>query len=327
MEVHAGPAEDGGWLKSLYLALGYHVSVMSARRAAHLIKKLEADDIRVLLAVEEGTSRYQYVPEEEIQRATRIPGKVLSRRLSRLHGLGLLGRCVAPYVGYTPTTTGYDCLAIHALVRAEVLEALGRPLGVGKEADVYEALTPSGERVAVKFHRLGRTSFRQTRRLRGYTQPDVHATWFQRSKAAAGREFKALKLVHKHGVAVPRPIMRNRHVVVMGMIEGAELVEYSWLPNPAQTLHRILQNVRRAYLKAGVIHADLSEFNIVLEPNGEILIIDWPQFVRTTHPNAEQLLRRDLRNVLGFFRRKFRLSVDLEDAVDYVKGLREEPPP
>lgn len=294
---------------------------MSARLAAKLLPTLEPEDLRVLLAVEVGTRNHEFVPQERVCFLSRLPEKAVSYRLERLHALKLINRWSGAYVGYAPTTAGFDCLALNALVRAEILEALGRALGVGKEADVYEALTPDGERVAVKFHRLGRTSFRQTRRLRGYTPTDVYVAWHWRSRAAAKREFEALSLAYARGVAVPRPIRRNRHVVVMGMIEGAELVEYRDLPEPEETLLRVLENLRRAYVDAGIIHADLSEFNVILEPDGEILIIDWPQYVDKSHPNAEQLLRRDVRNIVRFFRRRYGVSVDVDEALAYVKGL------
>ena len=47
--------------------------------------------------------------------------------------------------------------------------AFGKSLGVGKESDVYDALAPSEKRVALKFHRLGRTSFKKTKIKRNYT--------------------------------------------------------------------------------------------------------------------------------------------------------------
>jgi len=106
----------------------------------------------------------------------------------------------------------------------------------------------------------------------------------------------------------------------MGMIEGAELIHYVEVPSPKSVLDEVLLNVRRAYLEAGVIHADLSEFNIILKPDGYILIIDWPQFVERNHPNAEQLLRRDVRNVVRYFQRKFGTKTKLKDALTYVKG-------
>ena len=63
------------------------------------------------------------------------------------------------------TTRGYDCLALNALVKKGVLKSLStKPVGVGKESDVFEGLTYSDDIVAVKFHRLGRDSFRPTTR-------------------------------------------------------------------------------------------------------------------------------------------------------------------
>jgi RIO kinase 2 len=78
-------------------------------------------------------------------------------------------------------------------------------------------------------------------------------------------------------------------------------------------------NIRRTYKNAGVIHADLSEFNIIMQPDWHILIIDWPQFVRKDHPNAEDLLERDIVNVVTFFRRKFKTRLNSNEALDYVK--------
>ncbi len=89
---------------------------------------------------------------------------------------------------------------------------------------------------------------------------------------------------------------------------------------PEKILKEILRNVRKTYLKAHVIHADLSEYNIILKPDGHILIIDWPQYVKTDHANARELLERDLRNVLTFFSRKFNVKVTVEEACDYVTG-------
>jgi RIO kinase 2 len=183
---------------------------------------------------------------------------------------------------------------------------------------VYDALNPDGVRIAVKFQRLGRISFRQTRRKRGYTKE--HASWLFQSRLAAEKEFQALKLVYQHGVAVPEPLSQNRHAVAMGMIEGAELAKWREIPRPEKVLKEVMRNVKKAYLKAGVIHADLSEYNIILKPNMHVLIIDWPQYVMVDHPNAQQLLLRDVRNVLNFFSRKFSVKVKVKEACGYVTG-------
>ena len=291
--------------------------------AVKTLSQLEPEDFRVLMIIEVDMSRHRYVPEDDILRLSGFSRKQIKYRLDRLSKFGLVYRWVGSYIGYALSTAGYDCLAMNALVKANVIEALGKPLGVGKESDVFDALTPNGRRVAVKFHRLGRISFRQTRRLRGYIADRRHISWLYQSRLAAEREFEALKMVYPEGVSVPEPIGHNRHVVVMGFIEGAELYRVPEVPNPDAVLDEILENVRIAYKKAGVIHADLSEFNVVLNPDFHILIIDWPQFVTVDHPNAEALLKRDVKNILTFFKKRFNVKRDINEALESIKRPNE----
>jgi RIO kinase 2 len=128
-----------------------------------------------------------------------------------------------------------------------------------------------------------------------------------------------LKLLYSKGVAVPEPIKQTRHVLAMGMMEGEELYHHPELRDVQAVYNLILVNVRRAYKDARLIHGDLSPFNIILYPNQHILVIDCPQNVSTNHPNAEELLERDLRNVVTFFQRKYGLKKRLKDALFYVR--------
>ncbi len=290
----------------------------SAEVAVQVFRKLEVEDFRVLQIIESAMSKREFVPKEQIAKFAKLPMDRIEFTLSKLNKLGLIYRMKAAYTGHTLNFAGFDCLAINALVKAGVIESFGQSLGVGKEADVYDALAPDGKRLAVKFHRLGRISFRQTRRKRGYTRE--HASWLFQSHLAAEREFYAMKLVYEQGVAVPEPLIQNRHVLAMGVIEGAQLIKWREIANPEKVFKEILLNVRRAYLKAHVIHADLSEYNIILKPDMHILIIDWPQYVVTSHPNAKELLERDVQNIITFFKRKFNLTVQIEEALDYVTG-------
>jgi len=290
----------------------------AAEVAVQVFRKLESEDFRVLQVIETAMSKHEFVPKELIAKFAKLSPEKTDFRLGRLSKFRLIRRIKGAYVGYTLNYAGYDCLAINAFVKAEVLEAFGKSLGVGKEADVYDALNPKNERIAVKFHRLGRISFRQTIRKRGYTTE--HTGWLFQSRLAAEKEFQALKLVFPHGVAVPEPISQNRHVLVMGMIEGAELAEYKEIPTPKKVLKEILRNIRKAYLKASVVHADLSEYNVILKPDRHILIIDWPQYVTKEHPNAQQLLTRDVKNISRFFGRKHMIKAELKENLAYVTG-------
>ncbi len=292
----------------------------SADIAVKVFRELTSQDLRVLQVIETGLSEHEYVSREQVARFTKLDaGRDVDFRIGRLNKLGLIYQMRGAYIGYTLNFAGYDCLAINALVRAGFLEAFGKSLGVGKEADVFDAVDPKGKRIAVKFQRLGRISFRQTIRKRSYTQ--MHsAGWLYQSRLAAEREFQALKLLYPRKVAVPEPIGQNRHAVVMGVIEGGRLVDYRKIAGPVLILRQILRNVRKAYLAAGIIHADLSEYNIILKPDGHILIIDWPQYITRDHPNAQELLKRDLNNVLTYFMRKSRLRVEIGDVLEYIVG-------
>ena len=291
----------------------------SADVAVQVFLKLDNKDLRVLQAIETAMSRHEFVPEEQIAKFTKFNlARDTDFILNHLSRLGLIYQRRGAYTGFTLNYAGYDCLAINALVKANVLEAFGKSLGVGKEADVYGALAPKNKQVAVKFQRLGRISFRQTQRKRGYTKE--HAGWLFQSRLAAEKEIDALRILHSRGVAVPEPISQNRHVIVMGMIEGKMLAELRTIRNPERTLKEILRNIRKAYLKAGLIHADLSEYNIIIKPDAHILIIDWPQYITKEHPNAELLLARDIKNTLQYFSRKRMLKVRVKEALDYVTG-------
>lgn len=78
----------------------------------------------------------------------------------------------------------------------------------------------------------------------------------------------------------------------------------------------ILMNMQKAFM-LGIVHADLSEFN-VMTTGDEIKIIDWPQAVDTIHPNAVELLKRDLHNILEFFARRHSIKRELEEALAIV---------
>jgi RIO kinase 2 len=290
----------------------------SAEVSVKVFRKLDVEDLRFLQVIEAGMSKREFVPKGQIAKFSKLPMDRVDFSLGKISKLNAIYRMKGAYVGYTLNYTGYDCLAINAFVKAGILEAFGKPLGVGKEADVFDALDPKGVRVAVKFHRLGRISFRQTRRKRGYMKD--HASWLFQSRLAAEKEFKALKLVYAHGVAVPEPICQNRHAIVMGVIEGAELAMWKEVDDSVVVLREILGNVKRAFLEAGVVHGDLSEYNILLKADMHVLIIDWPQYVTADHPNVEDLLTRDIKNVLDFFERKYKLKGDLKKAYDFVTG-------
>lgn len=290
----------------------------SAEKAAQKLTQLENDDIRALTAIEIGMIKYQTVPVTELLRLTKFNKRKLEYHLLRVYRQELIYRELEPYLGYLINYTAYDLLALNAIVKAKVIDFLGPSIGVGKEADVFEGITSDEKTVAVKFHRLGRTSFRDTKRKRDYLSRPGHTSWLYQSRLAAEFEFRALKLMYDAGVSVPEPLYQNRHCIVMQFIKGPQLSDIISLDEPEVFLMDILDNMRIVH-KAGVIHTDLSEYNILIDKDGKDWIIDWPQYISTSHQNADDILARDIGNVTSFFMRKHGTSMTIEEAVEYVK--------
>ncbi len=269
-------------------------------------------------------SSYEYVPLEVIERYSRIPETRLEPALAKLHRLKLVKRQHLMYKGYRLTYLGLDMLSLNYLVSRNILEALGDRIGVGKESELFKALAPGGTEVIVKFLRIGRTSFRSTRRVRSFAD-NPRYDWYRQSKIAAEREYKALHELYLVGASVPKPIAYNRHTVVIGYINGVELYRKPVIPDPYSSLLTILDTIRKAYLEVDIVHGDLSEYNVMIEVDtGRPYIIDWPQYVEKLHPSAEILLRRDIEYIVRFYNKNYRVAVDIERALKYVRGETEE---
>lgn len=281
---------------------------------AEKIRTLHKYELRILLVIERLMRRYSWVPEEQIRAAAELSESETAFRISRLMEYGMVRFNTVPYDGYALVFTGYDTLALHSLVKKGTISAIGSLIGEGKESVVYEALGLCP--VAIKFHRVGQRSFSAARSKREYMPGEGHVPWIFASRLSAEREFAALTALQQT-VSVPLPVAMNRHAVVMSLIAGPNLNRCP-LDDPQNMLDTIIKNVRAAY-KAGVIHADLSEFNIMVQ-DGKPIIIDWPQWVEAGHPNAEQILLKDLTTILTFFKRKHHISSTPEDALRCVTG-------
>ena len=274
-------------------------------------------DFRILRGVELNMRHHKWVPLEDIAHFARVDVETASFRLGKLDDLSLVRRrSDIGYIGYQLTIHGYDVLAIRALAKKGVIEAISTAqIGVGKDADVYVGITPSGEQVAVKFNRIGgRTASRRAGYHSHVFADKHHTSWLYVSRLIAKKEYDALVLLSPIA-RVPKPIAWNRHAVVMEFIEGTELAELRDDDLTREEAKNILDRVLEEYLKIvrfGIVHSHLSEFNVVLTGD-DILIIDWAQHITTAHPESYELLRRDLQVILNAFRRRWRVEKRFED--------------
>ncbi|TFH31083.1 MAG: serine/threonine protein phosphatase [Promethearchaeota archaeon] len=290
-------------------------------RAANLARELEYEDIRVLMGIELGMRRFQFVPMDQISFFARVNKSETEFRLNKLHKLGILQRnSQLGYVGYQLISESYDVLAFHTLVRQNVIVAVGDVLGRGKESDVYFAQLPTGEECALKIHRIGQTSFRKIRKLRNYIQGRRHISWLYVSRLSAESEFAALQNIDALNLHTPKPLGQNRHMVVMSLIDGIEISLIPHLEDPQVILYKILEQVEVLFLQGKIIHCDLGEFNILITESAEVRIIDWPQWESADHPNALSYLARDLTNINDYFQKNYHIGFDLDKMLDRLFG-------
>ena len=287
-------------------------------------KSLDRADYRVLRLLDMLLPQYEYVPVEIIERRTKLPPKILAKRLDKMHKLKVIARSPTPRLGYRLTYLGLDCLAIRTLVERNVITHLGPQIGMGKESEIYLAKNAEERVVTLKLYKIGRVSFQKVVRVRDYLTDEVN--WLIRSKVAAEREYKALLDLRKYTRYVPEAYGWNRHAVVTEFINGVELYRYREAADPLGMLRKILEVIRVAYNDVGIVHGDLSEYNVIVDVEaGEVpYIIDWPQYVYRDDPRAQELLRRDAHYVVKFFKRRYGVELDVDQALRYVKGEADE---
>lgn len=279
--------------------------------AAKLLPDLEKEDLRILMAIEIGMKRSEYVKINNIKFYSRYKMEETLFRLNKIHKLDLIIRDSSKYeIGYTLNSIAYDLLALHTLVEKNIISQLGPLIGKGKESDVYSCMDDNENIYALKIYRMGRTSFKSIKRSRDLTGERSHLSWLYINRLAAKKEFEVLKMIYKLNLNTPKPIGYNRHIVVMSYLRGKELVYYKSIKNPDKIFNRIIKQMEIIYQKANIIHGDLGEFNIVLDEKGNILIIDWLQWIPSDHPNATSILERDIRNVCNYFQKKYKVESD-----------------
>ncbi len=218
--------------------------------------------------------------------------------------------------------------ALYKLVQDGHVAAFGGPVSTGKEANVYEALGADEREVAVKVYRINSSNFRQ---MREYLEGDPRFEGIGGDKKAVvlawvRKEFANLARAQAAGVRVPDPIAVERNALVMELVGHADdrarrLAEVQ-VENPHTAYEVVREYMNRLY-GAGLIHGDLSEYNLIIH-DGELVVIDLGQAVTVHHPNADTFLDRDCENVASFFARQG-LDVTGADLRAYVTDTDPDP--
>ncbi|KEH31373.1 Serine/Threonine-kinase rio2 [Medicago truncatula] len=278
-----------------------------------VLRYLSKDDFRVLTAVELGMRNHEIVPAELIDRIARLKHGGTYKVLKNLLKHKLLHHDSTKYDGFRLTYLGYDFLAIKTMVNKGVFVSVGRQIGVGKESDIFEVADEDGKIMAMKLHRLGRVSFRAVKSKRDYLKHRSSYNWLYLSRLAALKEFAFMKALQTHGFPVPEAVEHNRHCVIMSLVQGYPLVQVKQLQNPETVFETIIGIIIRL-AEHGLIHCDFNEFNIMIDDEEKITVIDFPQMVSVSHRNAKMYFDRDVECIFKFFRKRFNMT--FQESID-----------
>ena len=199
-------------------------------------------------------------------------------------------------------------------------------ISTGKEANVYHASSPQGD-CAVKIYKTSILVFKdrdkyvtgEFRFRHGYSRHNPR----KMVRLWAEKEMRNLSRLHKYGIPCPKPLTLKSHVFVMEFLgkDGwpyPKLKEVSLSETQSREAYmECVLIVRHLYHDCHLVHADLSEYNILYH-EGTLFIIDVSQAVEHDHPHALEFLRKDCSNITEFFRRNGVCVMTAKELFEFV---------
>jgi RIO kinase 1 len=236
---------------------------------------------------------------------------------------------------------------LYKFAQKGLITALGGPISRGKESVIFHALGAEEKELAIKLYKMNTATFNT---MVDYILGDPRFKGIKKDHrsiifAWARKEYKNLMRALEAGVRVPTPLACDRNVLIMEFIGRDGIAAPRLRDVPAEMLaeaigleelfQQIVVAMKRLYTKAGLVHADLSEFNILLtgyverelassvEAGAALdlapVLIDMGQATLLDHPNARPFLLRDAQNMSTYFA-KLGLAHSEEEIIRMVTG-------
>ena len=211
-------------------------------------------------------------------------------------------------------------MTIYNFMNKGVIDEIHGVVNAGKEARVYYGKDTQGNELAIKIYLTSSAEFKKG--MIQYIEGDQRFAHVRRDTRSliytwAQKEYKNLQRAQEAKVNVPEPLAIQKNVLIMKFIgrngERAPLLKEAVLEEPLVVFNQLLTYLSRLYRKGRLVHADLSEYNVMIW-KAKPVIFDVAQSVLTTHPMAEKFLQRDLENIHRYFKR-------LDSSVPSVKEI------
>lgn len=220
-------------------------------------------------------------------------------------------------------------MSLYKLSSKGYLDALGGTISTGKEANIFHAVRVQDDEeqeLAIKIYRINTSNFKamqdyligdvRFRNIR-HTKKDIVLAWTK-------KEFRNLSRAFECGLNVPKPIISKRNILIMEF-KGSDNIPFPQLrefdltkKQAARICGEVNDFMLRLFRDAELVHADLSEYNILLEPESLTpVFIDMGQSVTPDHLNARDFLLRDITNIANFFNR-YGFEMDVENTLEKI---------
>ena len=284
----------------------------------HHQDQVDKKDVAILRVLDGLRGSFEYILVPKVEEKTPFGRDFIMKRLSKLNKLRLVElRRYEDDWGARITQKGLDTLSIWNFKTHGIIHKVLAQIGTGKESVIYSALTPDQEFVVIKFHRYYALEFERIKNSLAYAsiklrgeELKIEDFMIDVPRAKAQVEFSVMKKLSEMGFSVPKPIDLDRHAIVMEMVYDepgvpARLLKDVKLNNPKEAKEIILEEYNDIVDKAGIVHGDFSQFNVMIKKDGSFYIIDWPQAVPSDYEFAEELRKRDVRNFEDYFKKTY----------------------
>lgn len=212
--------------------------------------------------------------------------------------------------------------ALYEFMKHNSIDYVDYPISAGKESVVFKAYVRKTP-VVIKIYKLSTLRFSN---IWKYIEGDYRFSRerIDRSNIVyiwAKKEFTNLAELRRQGILCPRPMDFHKNLLLMSYL-GTKTSAAPRLKDAECDFQSVYSEVsvaiRKMYRDAKLVHADLSEYNI-LYFRKHAYIVDVGQSVSVEHPAAEYFLERDIRNITIFFAKKG-VDADYEKLIDFVRG-------
>ncbi|KAF9964109.1 Serine/threonine-protein kinase RIO1 [Mortierella alpina] len=222
-------------------------------------------------------------------------------------------------------------IILFKMLNRNIIYEVNGCISTGKEANVYHARTETGEHRAIKIYKTSILVFKDRDRYvsgeyrfrHGYNKSNPR----KMVKIWAEKEMRNLKRIHQAGIPCPEPLVLRMHVLVMGFLGDKNGWAYPRLKDAQIDTDRypalyfqLVKYMRIMYQTCHLVHADLSEYNILYHSR-TLYIIDVSQSVEHDHPHAFNFLRMDITNVSDYFRRKRVAVMGQKELFDFITDV------